>query len=98
MPVAPQTSSLGLNTYNNAWLPQHTKHLLNRTLFSVRAADISYFNTKGLIASVDELLTVPSFLPSPPLNDYNSATLTDPNVVAGATWINNITTDGTIPM
>jgi uncharacterized protein (DUF1800 family) len=96
MSSSPQTSSLGLNTYKGSWLPLHTKHLLNRTLFGAKASDIAYFNTKGLIASVDELLNVPNTLPSPPLNDYNSATLTDPNVVPGTTWVNDITNDGTI--
>ena len=96
MPSTPQTSSLGLNTFKNAWSPLHTKHLLNRTMFAAKAADINYFNAKGLTASVDELLNVPSVLPSPPLNDYNTATLVDPNVAAGKTWVNDIATDGTI--
>ena len=96
MPAAPQTSSLGLNTYNKAWSPLQTKHLLNRTLFGAKAADIAYFNSIGLTASVDALLTLPSSLPSPPLNDYNTTTLADPNVAAGATWVNNISLDGTI--
>ncbi len=96
MPAAPQTSLLGLNTFNNAWLPIHTKHLLNRTLFGAKAADINYFHTKGLVASVDELLTLPSALPSPPLNDYNTATSIDPGVAPGTTWINNFSVDGTI--
>ncbi len=96
MSSSPQTSSLGLNTYKGSWLPLHTKHLLNRVMFAAKASDISYFNTKGLIASVDELLNVPNALPAPPLNDYNSATLTDPNIVAGTTWVNDITNDGTL--
>ena len=96
MPTTPQTSSLGLNTYKGNWSPQHTKHLLNRALFGAKAADINYFNALGLIASVDELLNVPANLPGPPLNDYTTSTIPDPNVPLGATWINDITTDGTL--
>jgi len=96
MPLTPQSSSLGLNTYSGPWLPIHTKHLLNRTLFSAKASDIKYFNAKGIVASVDELLNITNSLPTPPLNDYNTTSFTDPNVPAGATWINDISLDGTI--
>ena len=96
MPLTPQSSSLGLNTFTGTWLPIHTKHLLNRTLFGAKAADIKYFNAKGLVASVDELLTITSSLPTPPLNDYNTTSFTDPNVPAGASWINDVSLDGTI--
>jgi uncharacterized protein (DUF1800 family) len=63
-------------------------------MFGAKAADITNFNSKGLIASVDELLNIPTTLPSPPLNDYNSSTVTDPNVSPGSTWVNDITGDG----
>jgi uncharacterized protein (DUF1800 family) len=96
MSLTPQSSLLGLNTYPGKWLPIHTKHLLNRTLFGAKASDINYFNAKGLVASVDEILNVSNVLPSPPLNDYNSSTVIDPNVLPGETWVNDISLDGTI--
>jgi uncharacterized protein (DUF1800 family) len=96
MLTAPKTSTLGLATYNGIWLTQQTKHLLNRTMFGAKAADIAYFSAKGLIASVDELLNLPVSTIPPPLNDYNSSTFTDPNVAAGKTWINDVSSDGTI--
>lgn len=96
MSSTPQTSSLGLNTFKGSWLPIHTKHLLNRTLFGAKAGDIAYFNAKGLISSVDELLNVPNILPAPPLNDYNTSTFVDPNVALGNTWVNDISNDGSI--
>jgi uncharacterized protein (DUF1800 family) len=92
----PQTSSLGLSIYKGAWTLIQTRHLLNRTLFGANPNDIAYFNSKGLILSVDELLNVPATLPQPPLNDYNTTTLTDPKVAPGTTWVNDISTDGTI--
>lgn len=96
MPTSPQTSTLGLKPYQGTWTFAQTKHLLNRTMFGAKIADINYFNAKGLIATVDELLNVPSTLPAPPLNDYTTATYSDPNVPLGSTWINDISLDGTI--
>ena len=58
MSLAPKTSALGLNTYKGNWMSLHSKHLLNRTLFGAKASDIEYFKTKGLMASVEELLNV----------------------------------------
>ncbi|WP_371068070.1 DUF1800 family protein, partial [Salmonella enterica] len=34
--------------------------------------------------------------PTPPLNDYNTTSFTDPNVLLGSTWVNDISLDGTI--
>ena len=72
MPQTPQSSPLGLNTYQGPWLPQQVKHLLNRTLFGAKMADIQYFGAKTVVQAVDELLNVPSTLPTPPLNDYTT--------------------------
>ena len=49
-----------------------------------------------MTATVDELLNIPTAPIPPPLNDYNTTTFTDPNVLAGATWVNDISLDGTI--
>ncbi len=96
MPANPQSSSLGLNTYKGTWQYLQTKHLLNRTLFGAKAADITYFKNLGLTAAVDELLNISTSLPTPPLNDYSSTTVLDPNVPLGKTWVNDFTTDGTL--
>lgn len=96
MAATPQTSKLGLKTYAGAWNNIFAKHLLNRTMYGAKIADINYFTQLGLEASVDQLLTISKQVNSNPLNDYNSTTLIDPKVAAGETWINDITTDGTI--
>ena len=96
MPLAPKSSALGLAIYKGSWSAQQVKHLLNRTMFGAKASDIDYFASKGLIASIDELLNVQASTIPAPLNDYNSTTFTDPNVPLGKTWINDISTDGTI--
>lgn len=96
MPPIPQSSKLGLNTYQGVWSFTLTKHLLNRTIYGSTSNDIKRFNKLGLIASVNEILTIPASLPSPPLNDYNTSTVIDPGSNIGTTWINSINTDGTI--
>ncbi len=92
----PQSSKLGLQPFQGKWSLSLTKHLLNRTMFGATISDIQYFNGIGLNASVEELLTLSKNLPTPPLNDYSSSTILDPGSTLGTTWINSITTDGTI--
>ena len=92
----PQSSKLGLTTYQGNWSLPLTKHLLNRTVFGATSNDLKRFNKLGLIASVNEILTIPTSLPSPPLNDYNTSTVIDAGSSLGTTWVNSINTDGTI--
>ena len=86
----------GINPYNGVWTTNEIQHLLKRVMFGSTRADINYFKTKTVSQAIDELLNPTSPLPSPPVNDYNSATVTDPSVPAGQTWINSPTNDGTI--
>lgn len=79
MPMTPYSGTFG---------KPELLHLLRRTLFGVKKSDLAYFANRSLSSVVTELLTVPSTPPSPPVNNYNSATYTDPNIAAGATWVN----------
>jgi hypothetical protein len=88
-------TNTGLSKYTGAWTANEVQHLLKRTLFGSTKADIDMFTSLGLAASVNQLINYTSPLPAPPLNDYNSATITDPAVAPGATWVNNPTNDGT---
>ncbi len=89
-------TSTGLNKYTGTWTRNEVQHLLKRALFGSKKSDIDKFTGLGLTATIDALLNYSSPLPAPPLNDYNSSTVTDPDVPAGATWVNNPTNDGTI--
>lgn len=91
----PRTLS-GLTPYNGPWTKNEVQHLLKRTLFGSTLADINYFKNLTASQAVDLLLNPTAPLPSPPVNDYNSSTVTDPVVPAGQTWINSPTNDGTI--
>lgn len=83
----------GINPYTGPWTENEVVHLLKRTMFGAKKADVDYFLAKDLSGTVDELLNPSAAMPSPPVNDYSPGTA-DPNVAAGATWINNPTNDG----
>lgn len=96
MPVNITSSNLGLTPYKGEWTKPIVKHLLKRTMFGVKASEIDYFLLQGLTNSVDILLNDTATYPSPPLNDYNTATFIDPAVPLGQTWVNNPSNDGNI--
>ena len=85
----------GIIPYTGSWTTNEVVHLLKRTMFGAKKADIDYFRGKTMSQAVDELLDPTAPMPSPPLNDYSPGT-PDPNVPAGQTWINNPTNDAMI--
>lgn len=90
----------GLQPYNGPWTRTQVSHLLKRTMFGARKADIDHFLSRTASASVDELLNPTAPFPAPPLKNYDNATTpaTDPDltVAAGQTWVDTHTADGTV--
>ena len=89
----------GLTPYAGSFGTNEVIHLLKRTMFGAVKADVDYFKTKTLSQAVNELLTIPVTQPSPPVKNYaSSVTAGDPDqgIVAGSTWVNTNTTDGTV--
>jgi uncharacterized protein (DUF1800 family) len=84
----------GLAMYTGAFGKAELVQLLKRTLFGVKQSDIQAFTGQPLGAVIDALLTE-SAVPSPPVNNYNSSSYTDANVLSGQTWVNAPYTDGT---
>lgn len=78
----------GLSPYAGAWGQDQVVHLLRRTMFGAKMADINYFKGKSMSQAVDELLTVNTSPPSPPINNYSGGVNKDPNIAEGATWVN----------
>ena len=72
-----------LAPYQGAWGREEVIHLLKRTMFGAKWADINYFSGKTMSQAVDELLTPTSASTSTPLNNYGS----DPNVPDGQSWV-----------
>lgn len=77
----------GLAPYTGVWTKSEAMHLIRRTMFGAKLADITYFSGRTMLQAVDELLTAPP-APAPPINNYNTTTSTDPSIAAGATWVN----------
>ena len=80
----------GVEEYTGPWTKNEVQHLLKRTMFGSTAADLAHFTSLSLDSSINELLSPVAAVPAPPVNDY-SMEMADPNVPAGATWINDLT-------
>lgn len=96
--LSPPPSS-GITAYSGSFTDLELMHLLKRSLFGVTKADMDYFRGKSVAQVVDELLTPTAALPTPPIKEYTTsttATTPDGNILAGATWVNDPNTDGTV--
>jgi uncharacterized protein (DUF1800 family) len=84
----------GLAPYAGNWTVNEVTHLLKRTMFGARKADIDYFLTLTPDAAIDELLNNIT-VPSPPVRDYGLLEDDDGNlhddlgVAIGQTWVND---------
>ncbi len=83
----------GLDPYQGPWTQAQAAHLLRRTTFGVKYAQVQQLLALGNAqAAVDAILNVPTTPPDPPINNYNSPNsvppYADPNVPSGQTWIN----------
>lgn len=95
----PRTLS-GIDTYTGPWTEQEVVHLLKRTMFGAKLADVNYFKGRTLAQTVNELLNPTAPDPTPPLKEYATSTTpgvnADANIAQGTTWINDINNDGTV--
>ncbi|MEP6710926.1 MAG: DUF1800 domain-containing protein [Ferruginibacter sp.] len=91
----------GITPYMGTWGINEVIHLLKRTMFGAKKADVDFFSAMTLAQAVDYLLNVSTAQsqPSPPVKDYtNSTDPLDPDntIASGQTWVNTNTTDGGI--
>jgi uncharacterized protein (DUF1800 family) len=90
----------GLTPYTGAWTRKEVAHLLKRTMFGAKVADINHFLAMSPSAAVDELLNVPTGLPAPPVKNYDNTDIEagDPDltVAQGTTWVNTVS-KGVVP-
>ena len=84
-PVEERVTSTGLNEYNGVWSEKQVGHLLKRTLFGPKRAEIEQFMAMSPSDAVDAIIS-PSEFPGPPVNDYFSQ-IEDPDIPAGETWV-----------
>lgn len=95
--VPPPTTTLtlagGLDPYQGTWDIEQAAHLLRRTAFGVRKADLDLLLSMSVGEAVDLLLNVDTTPPDPPVNNYfngdqgNPDGYEDPIVPAGDTWV-----------
>ncbi|MBO9566965.1 MAG: DUF1800 domain-containing protein [Niastella sp.] len=89
--------SSGLSPYAGAWTGAEVSHLLKRTMFGAKKADIDYFRSMSVSQAVDALLTV-SPAPPPPIKNYDNTGIMggdpDLSIAEGATWVNTPSEDG----
>ena len=89
----------GLAQYAGAWTENEVIHLLKRTLFGAKRADINYFKVLSFQQAVDEILNPTAPLPDPPVKEYTTpanATNPDTNIALGSAWVLDPNTDGTV--
>jgi uncharacterized protein (DUF1800 family) len=83
----------GITPYAGTFGKDQLIHLLKRTMFGAKKADIDFFAGKTLTQVVDTLLSTPPDPIKPPINNYNNLTampeVRDPFVLAGETWVNS---------
>ncbi len=96
----PFRTQSGISAYTGAWTQQEVIHLLKRTMFGAKPADINYFRSMSMNQAVDELLNPTAPPPNPPVKEYATSTTPgvtpDGNIAQGTTWINDINSDGTV--
>ena len=89
----------GLAPFSGAWTESEVIHLLKRTMFGAKKADIDYFKTRTFLQSVDEILNPIAPIPDPPVKDYAAtanASKPDTNILIGTTWVNDLNADGAV--
>ena len=95
----PRTLS-GIDAYTGPWTEQEVAHLLKRTMFGAKRADVNYFKNLSMSQAVQELLNPTAPDPAPPVKEYVTSTTlgvnADANILQGTTWINDINNDGTV--
>lgn len=74
--------------YTGAWGETQVKHLLRRALFGFNKTDVDFFKSMSMSDAVDYIMTIPGTQPDPPVNGYNTMNAVDPDISAGATWVN----------
>lgn len=95
---ASRNISTGINSYSGPWRDNEVIHLLKRTMFGAKKADVDHFKRMNVGQAVDELLNPTSPQPSNPIKEYATPTTGTPdtNIIQGQTWVNDINRDGTV--
>jgi uncharacterized protein (DUF1800 family) len=91
LPYHLELTTQSVNTYQGNWTRKEAAHLLRRTLFGYNESQLNQAVNLGMEDTVNLLLDANYSLPSPPVNNYNSAGNIDPNIPYEQTWVNDTT-------
>ena len=69
MPKGLQKSTSSLTPYSGPWTEAEVIHLLRRTTFGVKYADVQTLSSMSMTQAVDQLLNISTAVPTPPLNN-----------------------------
>lgn len=76
----------GITPYTGVWTEKEVIHLLKRTLFGFKIADINLFVSGGMTTAVNQLLNFTNVAPSPPVNYYQKVFNDEGGIAYGADW------------
>lgn len=97
LPTIAAKSTAGLSPYTGQWTKAEAIHLIRRTMFGVKPADVDTLSAMSMGQAVDLLLNNTPAAPAPPINNYNTISYIDPTgVQTGQTWINAPYGDGNV--
>lgn len=97
LPEVYAKSTAGLSQYTGQWTNREIIHLIRRTMFGVKDADVQALAGMTMNQAVDYLLNNIPGSPALPVNDYNTQSYTDPTgIQTGQTWINAPYGDGNV--
>ena len=81
--------SSGLNPYTGTWGKTEVLHLLRRTGYGFKKADVDSLLATSMNNAVNAILNVNTTPPSPPVNSYNNYSPDENNLAYGADWTND---------
>jgi uncharacterized protein (DUF1800 family) len=92
------TAQTGLAPYSGPWTKLEAAHLLKRTMFGIKYADLNFMAGLTMSNAVNSILDLSASLPpAPPLKEYTSTGGNpDTTVTLGTTWVNDFNTDGSV--
>ena len=85
----------GLNPYSGSWGKQEVLHLLKRTGYGFRKADVDVLLALNMTNAVNAVLNISTTAPAPPVNSYNNYSPDESNLPYGADWTNDPLPAGT---
>lgn len=81
-----QSTTTGISTFTGEWNSNTVLHLLKRTLFGVKQAELEQFEQMSMSEAINQLIqTSPD--PARPINDYGYDDVQDPSVAPGESWV-----------